>query len=145
MHSLNGLLKKYFKESGIENGLLVNKLQKHWPKLVGKTIAAHTSPEAIKDKQLTITVDTPQWMHHLGFFKEEISEKLKQYDMTEIRFKLGRLSKAEASIPSPNKLELSNDDFAYIEDTLKDINDPELKEKLTKLIAHGLTENRRKT
>lgn len=144
MHSLNGLLKKYFKESGIENGLLVNKLQKNWPKLVGKTIAAHTSPEAIKDKQLTIAVDTPQWMHHLGFFKEEISEKLKQYDMTEIRFKLGGLSKAEDSIPSPRKPELSNDDFAYIEDTLKDINDPELKEKLTKLITHGLTENRRK-
>lgn len=145
MHSLNGLLKKYFKESGIENGLLVNKLQKNWPMLVGKTIAAHTSPESVKDKQLTITVDTPQWMHHLGFFKEELSEKLKQYDMSEIRFKLGKLSKAEESKPSLPKLELSSDDSAYIEDTLKDVDDPELKEKLKNLITHGLTENKRKT
>ncbi|MBI4825465.1 MAG: DUF721 domain-containing protein [Nitrospirae bacterium] len=145
MHSLNGLLKKYFKESGIESGLLVNKLQKHWPKIVGKTIAAHTSPEAIKDKQLTIAVDTPQWMHHLGFFKEEISEKLKTYDMTEIRFKLGRLSKVDDRSQALNKPDLSKDDLAYIEDILKGCNDPELKEKLKNLITHGLTEGRRKT
>lgn len=144
MHSLNGLLKKYFKESGIENGLLVNKLKKKWPELVGKTIAAHTSPDEIKDRQLTIAVDTPQWMHHLGFFKAELSEKLKPYDLTDIRFKLGRLPKAEISKPPLNKPELSNDDSAYIENTLKDIDDPELKEKLKKLLTHGLTENRSK-
>lgn len=144
MHSLNALLKKYFKESGLESGLLVNKLNKKWVKIVGKTIAAHTSPESVKERMLTIAVDTPQWMHHLGFFREEISEKLKRYNLTEIRFKLGRLSKVVENEPSINKPELSGDDIDYIEDTLKDINDPELREKLKTLITHGLTENRRK-
>jgi hypothetical protein len=143
MYSLNALLKKYFKESGLESGLIVNRINKEWSKIVGNTIAAHTSPESVKGKLLVITVDTPQWLHHLGFYKDEISEKLKQFGLTEIKFRLGKTSKIIHDAPQQIRPELSEDDIYYIEKTLKGIHDPELREKLEKLITHGLREEKK--
>jgi len=144
MHYLNTLLKKYFKESGMESGLLVNKLRGLWPELVGEAVSAHTSPESVDGKVITLTVDTPQWMHHLGFFKEDILTKLKPYGLTDVRFRLGKTARAKAAGPKPKETRLSDRDISYIEKTLKDINDPELKEKLRALITHGLAGEKKK-
>jgi hypothetical protein len=145
MFSLSSLLKSYFKESGLESGLLINKLRKEWPELVGEAIASHTSPESIKDKELTISVDTPQWMHHLGFFKEEITDKLKQHKLSEVRFRLGKPIKTGAGKVSVKAADLSGEDITYIEETLKDISDPALKEKFRELLRHGLTKGKSET
>jgi hypothetical protein len=143
MYSLKALLKNYLNESGLESGLLINKLRKQWPEIVGETIAAHTSPDSVKGRQLTISVDSPQWMHHLGFFKKEITDKLKQHELSEIRFKLGRPIKRSTREEPAAPPRLSDEDISYIEETLKDISDPVLKEKFKKLLAHGLTRGKK--
>ncbi len=144
MQSLNSLLKKHFKESGMESGLLVNKLRNKWTDLVGEAVASHTSPGSVSGKTITITVDTPQWLHHLGFFKEDILTKLKPFGLSEVKFKLGKIGGAKVPAYKPKEVKISDKDISYIENTLKGIKDPELKEKFRAFISHGLAEKKRK-
>jgi hypothetical protein len=139
MHPLKKILRKFIKDYGLEAGLTLTTIRKQWEKLVGGAIASHTQPEEIKGKTIFITVDTPQWMHHLGFFKQEICEKLKPYKVDEVRFKLGRLSEKDNAVKAlGKKAALTEEDFQYIEDTLKCIKDSELKEKFRVLITNAL-------
>ncbi|MBI4843493.1 MAG: DUF721 domain-containing protein [Nitrospirae bacterium] len=138
MHSLSALLKKYFKESGLESGLLLNRLNKEWPEIVGKAVSEHSYPETLRNGTLVLSVDSPQWMHHLGFYKNEICLKLSAYNIHDIRFKLGSLAPPASKVVSGIPHGISNEDMEYIESILKDITDPELKEKFRSLIAKGL-------
>lgn len=139
MQLLNRILKKFIKGLDLESGIALNNLKNQWVNVVGQTIAAHTSPDTIRSKMLIITVDTPQWMHHLSFYKEDISGKLKPYNITKIRFKLGRLSEKVAAGHQENNVTLTEEDLRYLKNTLKNIKDEELKEKFRRLITHGLT------
>ena len=139
MQPLDKILRKFIKDYGLETGLTLTAIRKQWEKLVGQAIASHTCPEEIKGKTIFVTVDTPQWMHHLGFFKQEMCEKLKPYKVTEVRFKLGRLLKTEDSGEDIKKsILLTEEDSQYIENTLECIKDSELKEKFRVLITNAL-------
>ena len=78
-------------------------------------------------------------MHHLSFYKETILEKLGQYEITAVRFRVGRLSrKAEVREMTEDSV-LAEEDARYMENTLKHLKDEDLKEKFRTLITHGLT------
>lgn len=141
MNSLRNILGKFVKDFGIEGGVTLNIARKRWVSVVGKPVAAHTFPDTVKGGTLTIIVDTPQWMHHLSFYKDDIVSKLKPLGITGVRFRLGRLP-----VSSPEKhaaaAELSEEDLRYIENTVHGIEDEELKEKFRTLIRRGLTRNK---
>ncbi len=139
MESLRKILGECTKDFGIENGSVLNAVRRKWADIVGPAISAHTFPDTISSKVLIIIVDTPQWMHHLSFYKEDITEKLRFCDMQGVRFKLGRLPE-KTDIPlSKEEAELTDEDLRFLENTIGNIKDEELKEKFRKLIVHGLT------
>ena len=148
MQRAGNILKKFIKTLGLEAGVTLSEIRNHWIKIVGETIATHTSPDIIKGKTIFITVDTPQWMHHLSFFKHEIIEKLKPYRVAEIRFKLGKLSDEDSfrertGIKQQSKnIPLTEEDLLYIENTVKSIKDDDLKERLRTLLKNALKTKR---
>ncbi len=142
MQPLKGILRKFVKDFGIEGTVVLNTIKNQWKSIVGQTIAVHTFPDTIKSKILTIIVDTPQWMHHLGFYKEEISQKLKDFEINEIRFRIGRIPGPENEIQEEIESDLTEEDLQYIENTVKNLKDNEIKEKFRKLIRHGLTKGK---
>lgn len=139
MQPLHSILRKFVREHGFEGGVVLNALRNQWVNLVGDAVAAHTYPDTIKGNVLTLIVDTPQWMHHLSFYKEDITEKLSPFDVKEIRFRTGRIPEKPEESHNTEGIELSDEDSRYIDNTLKNIKDEELKEKFRKLIMHGLT------
>ncbi len=149
MQRAGNILKKFTKEYGLEGGLTLQAIKNQWEHLVGQTIALHTSPDIIKGKILTLVVDTPQWMHHLSFYKQDICEKLKPYKVTEIRFKLGRLPvedsfRKRVDIKQEiNNISLTEEDSRYIENTLRSIKDNELKERFRMLLTNALKHKRK--
>ncbi len=143
MQPLRRILGEFINDFGIESGIILNAVRSKWADIVGPPIAVHTFPDTIRGKVLTIIVDTPQWMHHLGFFKEDILEKLKSYKIDEIRFRLGRLPEKIDKQAVEENIELSDEDLRYLENTLKNIEDEELKETFKKLIIHGLTKGKK--
>jgi hypothetical protein len=144
MQPLNSIIRSFVRKIGIEGGLALNNIKRRWPDIVGQPIAAHTCPDTVRNSILTIIVDTPQWLHHLSFYKETILEKLGQYDIAEVRFRVGRLHyKAEAKDQAEAPA-LAEEDARYMENTLKHLKDEELKEKFRALITHGLTKGKPK-
>ncbi len=144
MQSLHDILKKIVKDQGLEGGAVMRAIGSHWSGIVGETIAAHTCPDTVRGKTLTMIVDSPQWMHHLGFFKDEIIKKLQQFDIDEIRFRQGKLPEIKVKAPVEEiDVELSDDDLRYIENTVRNIDDDELRKRFRKLIAHGLTKGKK--
>jgi hypothetical protein len=142
MHPLNSILRKFITDFDLTGGLKLSKIKNHWKNIVGHTIASHTCPYILRNGILTLTVDTPQWMHHLGFFKEEIKEKLKEYNVHEVRFSLGKLSEAPVNETKNCTIEISDSDKRYINNTLKVIKDKELKDRLRVLLLHAVTKGK---
>lgn len=139
MHPLNSILRKFIKDFDLTGGLKLSEIKNHWRNIVGNTIASHTCPYILRDRILTLTVDTPQWMHHLGFFKEEIKDKLKEYNVHEIRFSLGILPEILENKIETDTIEISDSDNRYINNTLRVIKDKELKERFRVLLVHAVT------
>ena len=145
MQRVGGILKKFVKNYGLETGLNLSAVKKQWISLVGQTLAAHTSPDVIKGKTIFINVDTPQWMHHLSFYKQEMLEKLKKYGIENVRLKLGRLNEDSVNkFKTTNAYQLTEEDSRYIENTIKNLKDDELKEKFRTLLSDALRYKRRK-
>ena len=143
MHPLNSILGKFIKDFDLSGGLKLSEIKDHWRIIVGHTIASHTCPYILKDGVLTLIVDTPQWMHHLGFFKEEIKEKLNKYNVREVRFSLGKLPEnPESEAETGRVIEISDSDKRYINNTLRVIKDKELKERFRTLLTHALTKGK---
>ncbi len=143
MQPLRSILGKFAKDFGLEGGAVLNAIRKKWVDIVGQPISIHTFPDVIKAKTLTLIVDTPQWMHHLSFFKEELSEKLKPYNVDGIRFRLGKLPRTVKEVHDEAELTLTDEDLRYVENTVKNIKDEELKEKFRALIMHGLAKRKK--
>lgn len=144
MHSLNTVLKKFVKDFGLEGGDALTNLQKQWATIAGQTIASHTSPFTIKSSVLTLTVDTPQWIHHLSFVKEEMLDKLVKFNISEVRFRLGKLPVPAHTVTDNCERVLTEDDKRFIENTLKSIKDKELKKSFRRLLTHALMKGKQK-
>ncbi|RJQ19868.1 MAG: DUF721 domain-containing protein [Nitrospiraceae bacterium] len=144
MRSLHNILKAFIKDYGLEGGVALNAFRNQWAGIVGQTIAAHTAPDTMKSKVLTVIVDSPQWLHHLSFFREEIITKLRPFNVTDIRFRVGSLpEQSDGDQHRENNCELTDDDLRYIENTLGNVRDEELRESFRTLIVHGLTRGKR--
>jgi hypothetical protein len=143
MYALNTILRKFIKDFDISSGVKLASIRTRWEGIVGGTIAAHTAPYTLKGRVLTLTVDTPQWLHHLSFFKEEIKGKLGDYQIEEIRFRIGSLPEKSHRKETDKDCEVSDSDQRYIANTLKGIKDSELKERLRSLLVHAITKGRR--
>jgi predicted nucleic acid-binding Zn ribbon protein len=144
MYPLHKILRKIVKSHGLEGGAVLNTLRKKWGSLMGQAIAAHTVPETVRNHILTIVVDTPQWMHHLSFYKEDIVEKLKSYNINGIRFRVGRVEAGTTKPVNTENIELSDDESKYLDSVTKNIRDEELRKQFQSLIAHGLKKGKKK-
>lgn len=143
MQPLNKVLGKLIKDVGIESGVAIIAVRRQWKRTVGEAIALHAYPDTVKGKALTIIVDTPQWMHHLSFFKGEITDKLKRFDIKEVRFRIGKLPEPKSNRSRIIEKDLSESDLRYLDNTVRNIKDSDLQEKLRKLISHGLKKGKK--
>lgn len=143
MHSLNSILGRIIKDYGLEGGIVLRAVLKQWDKLVGGAIASHTSPVEIKGKLLTVNVDSPQWLHNLGFYKQDMLDKLTSFNISDIRFRIGKVAPRDNDESEAQEQMLGDDDLRYIENTLKDVKDEELRKTFRKLIVHGLSKGRK--
>jgi hypothetical protein len=142
------LLSSIFKNLGIEDKIRLNSMQEEWHRLFNEPLSKHTYPVDIKDGELTINVDSPAWLGQLKFFKQDIIKKLQAYDVTSVKFKHGRvysrgfkdsrgqvLKGAEPSNPRP----LNPSDIEWINQTVSDIDDADLKEGIKKAIEKSVS------
>jgi predicted nucleic acid-binding Zn ribbon protein len=143
MQRAGNILKKFIRDYGLEAGPKLSAIKRQWVTLVGQTIAMHSFPDIITGSVLIITVDTPQWMHHLSFYKHDILDRLGAYNIKEIRFKLGKLPERKVESRDQEDSRLTEEDLSFIENTVKTIKDNELKQKLTSLLTRAFGRGRK--
>jgi len=145
MESIGRIIGKLSKDlgSGLEGGIKLNAIRKRWDQLVGEIIGSHSYPEDIRGEVIILTVETPQWMHHLSFFKEEIVQRLETFGIKRVRFRIGRLHLPPEPADKIKEHPLSEEDRRYMNDLLSHINDDELREGFRRLIMHSLTRGKR--
>lgn len=71
---LEALLKAYRIESGVNTAMI----EASWIKMMGKTIAKHTTEIQLRDKTLFLKIDAPALRHELNFAKEKIKNNINE-------------------------------------------------------------------
>jgi len=70
-----------------------------WNSLVGEAIARQAQPQQIRAMVLWVNVSSSTWMQQLEFMKrqivERINERIGEKVISDIRFRIGEIAKAE--------------------------------------------------
>jgi len=146
MDNAASILTSVFKSLGMEERLVLARLQKDWPTLFDEPLSCHIYPASLNNGILIIKVDSPLWMQQLKYFKKNILEKLSPYRIKNIDLRHGRtVERSQTTRVSPagraGKI-LSEEDITWIEQTLSAIDDPELKEEIRKVLEKKLRAER---
>jgi len=132
----------------MEDRLALARLQREWPELFDVPLSLHTCPSSLNNGVLVVSVDSPLWLQQLKFFKQAMLQKLAAYGIKSINFKHGRANfsgadraqaHSEQSIKKERKLDEA--DTEWIEQTISDVTDAELQERIKTVIEKSLMKN----
>jgi predicted nucleic acid-binding Zn ribbon protein len=73
--SVGEILARLVKKTGLGRRLEQAKIWEHWPEIAGPSLYAHGRPHSIKDKTLTVEVDSTVWMNKYAYFKWDILKR----------------------------------------------------------------------
>lgn len=145
---LSTTLLKILRAHGLEGRLSEYRIFGRWEKSVGRVIARHARPLAVRGKKLTLIVDSPAWMQQLSLLKPEIIEKvnrgLGREEITSIMLQLGEVASTER--PSDDTLvrsSLDEDDHEKIDRYSSEIHDPDIRESFRHLLEKDLLSRKR--
>ena len=112
---------------------------------MGEVVAAHTWPTRIKFRKLHVVVDNSVWLHQLLYLKatlmENIQSQMEELELEDIIFRIGELPEAREVTGDahaeqvPVSAEFQKTALEYT----RDVNDEELRDSLSKVIARALS------
>ena len=137
---LGTLLHASFRGSTLGERLKDLEIWQSWDRVVGPAIAKRTRPLRISGGVLTVLVGSAAWMQQLTFMKSDLRLRLNsclgEERISEILLKSGSVTEPEAeknSVIGPYR-ELTEQQRLLIEEQIKAVPDPELKEQFKKLM-----------
>ena len=143
--SSGSIIKEISQSHGFAARLWEYRLQKQWKALVGEVVAAHTWPARIKFRKLHVAVDNSVWLHQLLYLKatllENIQAQMEELQLEDIIFRIGELPeprKDDADGPA-EQVAVSPDLEKTASEYTRGVNDEELRESLTRVIARALS------
>jgi len=85
------LIDSIMKDLGLSEGVALSRIKSNWPELFQPPLVYHMSPSALREAELLLNVDSPEWLQQLSFYREEILKRLGPFGVKEVRFRLGRV------------------------------------------------------
>jgi len=74
--SIGDAISKFLKRSGLEKGVKQRTVLLIWHNTVGEKIAKNSEPVKIEGGNLYVKVKNDSWRYNLGFYTQEIIDKL---------------------------------------------------------------------
>ncbi len=113
----------------------LERLRDQWPKLVSPRVARRTWPARLFRGQLWVNVHDNQWLHELGYLRQEILDRLhRERDfekVNSIELRLGSIPPAREAPPLrpeiPPPPPLPSEPEAATVDALEGVRDPQLR------------------
>ncbi|MEK6776708.1 MAG: DUF721 domain-containing protein [bacterium] len=142
------MVKKLLKEFGIDWIIEQHAIWSCWEEIVGPEVASKTRPEFFSGKRLFIAVEHSSWLHQLNFLKDQlilnINRKLGFEAVSEIHLRIGSILCPEPRPKNrtPEKIMPSKAEEKEIEDSLRLITDPEIRNVLYRIMFKDLTEKK---
>jgi hypothetical protein len=148
----DSLLVPLIRDLGIKDDIRLSEIKKNWYNLFNKPLSYHMSPFKFSNGELVLNVDSPVWLQELNLRKEDIIKKMTSYGVKDIRLRLGRVSmkttseikRKSTTIGKAIAKPLTSEELSYIEDTVLQISDKELRETLKRTIEKALASGRTK-
>jgi hypothetical protein len=69
---LADILRERFSQLGWERKIREQEILSRWDEAVGPQIAGRTRPVAVRNRRLTVAVDSPAWAQQLSFLKKDL-------------------------------------------------------------------------
>lgn len=117
--------------------LRLDRLQQRWPALVTPRIAARTWPVKLYGRKLLVLVHDNQWLHELGYLRQELVERLAEEmpdaNVTELILRLGKIPERKRRLhpptprPAGTKAPLSGNVPAPTQEAIAAVHDPDLR------------------
>ena len=136
---------------GLSVKLLEHRLQRQWPVIVGEHVAAHTRPESIRFKKLSVIADSSVWVQQLAFLKPSLLESINTAAgspiVTDIVLRVGEVEyqAPKDSSQSSNGLtqiqpahSLSPESLAEVSRHAEAVEDPDIRARLTQVMVRAL-------
>lgn len=146
-HTLGNMLKA----RGLGGRLSEYRVFGQWEKSVGPVLARHAQPQAVRGKKLTLVVDSPAWMQQLSLLKPEIVEKvnrtLGKEAIKEITLRLGEVESRHEpleELPNPTRAVLGREEREKIEEYVRGISQPDIREAISRVIEKDILSRKRK-
>lgn len=144
----DSLLTHLIRDLGIEDGIRLAMMKREWYSLFQKPLSYHVSPCRLSEGELLLNVDSPVWLQELNFFKEEIIKKLGSYGVREVRFKLGRIPRANENTAvkdkKSGKKHLKDGELEFVDKTVSHISDESLKTTVKSAMQKAITSGKTK-
>ncbi|HEX9756228.1 MAG TPA: DUF721 domain-containing protein [Nitrospiria bacterium] len=137
---LSGIVERY----GLQTNLQVENLKKNWEQIAGPQLAEHTLPISLRFRKLTLLVDSPSWTQQINFIRPGLLDQIKAFqknlDVAEIGFRIGPLPEKKPAMDkeTPGSTFLSEDEFNFIQESLKPIQDPKIQESFRRVMVRAL-------
>ena len=143
------ILNATLRRLGLEKRIRECAILPFWAEAVGKNIALHTRPLKVYDGRMTVLVESSSWTQELTFLKSGIMERLNntigKKVIKDIYFKVGEVKEKPASSAGPpmrrkegidlERVKLDREKRRKIEESLKKIEDPEIKKILKNFLT----------
>ena len=144
---VDSLLRPLVKDFGIESNIRFIEVKKNWHTLFNEPLSCHMVPYKVTEGVMLLNVDSPVWLQELNYFKKDIIEKLCPYGIKDIRFKLGNVTKKagfEARNQGVSVKTFTPEEISYIEKTISQIFDEELRVTVRKAIEKAILSRKAK-
>jgi hypothetical protein len=120
-----------------------------WAKAVGDTIAQQAQPAFVRGGILFVKCSSSAWIQQLQFMKgtirEELNRLLGKDVIKDIRFQIGVIARPHHSEPSveDQKVVLDDAEKARIEEALRPLADPEMREIARRIMVKEASANKK--
>ncbi|HEV8540168.1 MAG TPA: DUF721 domain-containing protein [Nitrospiraceae bacterium] len=144
---ISSILSRVAHKLGLETRLLEFHLKRRWHEIAGAQIAAHTRPDQIRFKKLSLLVENSVWLQHLTFLKPTLLEKINESAggkiVNEIVLRVGEVQQSDVQnvagesdegaqpLPTPATMAEAAAHAAAV-------TDPDLRDRLTAVMANAL-------
>lgn len=120
-----------------------------WDQAVGETVAQQAQPTFVRGDTLIVKCSSSAWMQQLQFMKgticKELNRLLGKEVVKDIRFQMGVIARPTPETSSVNDQEvaLDDDEQARIDEALRPLQDPEVKEIVRRIMIKGASLNKK--
>ncbi len=152
---IGSILQKVSARFGLEGKLLEYHLRRHWQEIAGAQIASHTWPDQIRFRKLYLLAESSVWAHQLSFLKPDLIDRINQATghptISDIVLRVGEIPHATdpgeneaAGAQLPGGMVPGEASMREAAEHAVHVHDPELRARLTKVMADALSRSERK-